>query len=327
MEANTERKPVGDGGSAAGIMMSVIISSYNTRQLLSDCLRSIYRGAPSEPYEIIVIDDASIDGTSQLVRAKFPDVRLLRNEVNCHYSVSNNRGMKQSRGEYLLLLNSDTIVQPQTLDGMIAFLRMHPEAGAVGCRLLNEDGTIQWSVKSLPNAGAALFGARSILSRMFPNNRFSRKHLLQIGRDVTTPFAVVGGYVSGAAVMLPRRVIDAVGYLDCRLFYHVDADHCKRIADAGFQCWYLPTATVIHLNHKGGTAASMRIRFRQLLRFELHSYIYYRKHIRRSIWDLGQIVVPLGLFAHFLVLSAGQTFAELLGAMRSLRGEKASRSP
>jgi GT2 family glycosyltransferase len=324
MEATPERKPAGDGGSAAGIMLSVIISSYNTRELLADCLRSIYRAAPSEPYEIIVIDDASTDGTSELVRAEFPDVRLLRNEVNRHYAVSNNRGMEQARGEYLLLLNSDTIVQPQALDRMIAFLRMHPQAGAVGCRLLNEDGTIQWSVKSLPNAGAALFGARSFLSRMFPNNRFSRKHLLQIGRDVTTPFAVVDGYVSGAAVMLPRRMIDAVGYLDPRLFYHVDADHCKRIADAGFECWYLPTATVIHLNHKGGTAASTRIRFRQLLRFELHSYLYYRKHVRSSAWDVRQIIVPLGLLAHFVMLIAAQTCAELLGALRSLRSQKAS---
>lgn len=327
MEFTTERKSVGDGGTAAAITLSVIISCYNTRELLSDCLQSIYRNPPSEPYEIIVVDDASTDGTSEMVRARFPGVRLLRNEINRHYAFSNNRAIEQARGQYLLLLNSDTIVLPQVLDSMLAFLRMHPEAGVVGCRLLNEDGTIQWSVKSFPNPGSALFGARSFMSRLFPNNRFTRKHLLHLGRDMTTPSIVDAGYVSGASSMMPRKVVDEVGYLDTRLFSHVDADHCKRMADAGYKCYYLPTATVIHLNHKGGTSASTLVRFRSLLMFEVHSYIYYRKHVQRSVWSPMQILVPLGLFAHFLILVAAQACAEFVRVMRSLSQPKKSSAP
>src|SRR6266851_520229 len=107
--------PCNDGATHT-VALSVIIPSYNARELLADCLQSIYRNPPSEPYEIIVVDDASADGTSAMVRARFPEVRLLRNEVNQHYARSNNRAIALARGQYLYLLNNDTIVLPRALD-------------------------------------------------------------------------------------------------------------------------------------------------------------------------------------------------------------------
>jgi GT2 family glycosyltransferase len=310
--------PAAADRAEAAITLSVIIATYNTRELLADCLQSIYQNPPGEPFEIIVVDDASKDGTSEMVRARFPAVRLLVNASNHHYAYSNNRALELARGQFVFLLNSDTIVLPHAFDKMLAFLKSHPEAGAVGCRLLNGDGTIQWSVKTLPNVGAALFGARSFLSRMFPDNRFTRQHLLHIGRDMTTPFDVGEGYVSSAAVMMPRKAVDAAGPLDTRLAYHVDADFCKRIIDAGYRCYYLPEAVIIHLDHKGGTTANLRARFRSLRMFETQSFIYYRKHIQRSAFSPMQIVVALGLFAHFLVLVSAQACKESAGAARSL---------
>jgi N-acetylglucosaminyl-diphospho-decaprenol L-rhamnosyltransferase len=277
-------------------------------EFLADCLQSIHQNPPSEPYEIIVIDDASADGTSEMVRSRFLEVRLLTNEINRHYASSNNRAIKIARGQFIYLLNSDTIVLPQALDRMLTFLREHPEAGVVGSKLLNGDGTIQWSVKSLPNPGSALFGARSIITRLFPNNRYSRKHLLHFDRDLTKPF--VAGYVSSASMMMPRHVVDEVGKLDERLSYHVDADYCRRIGNIGYDCYYLPTAVVIHLDHKGGTMVSLRRRFRSLLEFHIGSYIFYSKHIRQSRWSPMQIVVAVGLFARFLVSLAAQSVAE-----------------
>jgi GT2 family glycosyltransferase len=318
----TDQKPVSDAAPVPAITLSVIISTYNAREVLADCLQSIYQNPPSVPYEIIVVDDASVDGTSEMVRARFPEVRLLRNEKNRHYTYSNNRALDHARGQFLHLLNNDTIVLPQALDRMLAFLREHPEAGAVGSKLLNEDGTTQWSVKSLPNLGSALFGGRSIITRMFPNNPYSRTRLLHLDRDMTKPF--VAGYVSGASKMMPRKVVDEIGYLDGRMFYHVDADYCKRIADAGYQIYYLPTATVIHLNHKGGTMVSPRLRFRSLLSFHVDSYIYYCKHVKRSPWSPMQILVLLGLISHFLALLAIQASAELVGLTRSLSQPKGS---
>jgi N-acetylglucosaminyl-diphospho-decaprenol L-rhamnosyltransferase len=301
------------------VTLSVIIASYNARELLVNCLQSVYQNPPSQPYEIIVVDDASIDGTSEMVRARFPEARLFRNEVNQHYAYSNNRAFQQARGQYLCLLNNDTIMLPEALDGMLRFLQEHPEAGAVGSKLLNGDGTIQWSVKSLPNPGSALFGARSIITRIAPNNRFSREHLQHLGRDLNKPF--VAGYVSSASIMIPRHVVDEVGELDRRLSYHVDADYCKRIADAGYKNYYLPTANVIHLDHKGGTMVSVRRRFRSLVEFHVGSYIFYRKHIMGSPWSPMHTVVAVGLFLRFLVSLAAQALAELCDIVFALAGK------
>ena len=295
--------------AAPRVALSVIIATYNARELLANCLRSIAQNPPRESYEIIVVDDASVDGTSEMLRAQFPHALLLRNEVNRHYAFSNNRAFECARGEYFLLLNNDTIVLPDALDRMIAFLRQHPDAGAVGSKLLNEDGSIQWSVKSLPNPGSALFGARSIITRLFPNNPFSRHHLLHLDRDMTTPFAA--GYVSSAAVMIPRHIIDKVGGLDQRLSYHVDADYCRRISDIGFKSYYFPAATIIHLDHKGGTMVSLPRRFRSLVEFHVGSYLYYRKHIMKSSWSPTHIIVVLGLLIRFGLAALAQVFAEL----------------
>jgi GT2 family glycosyltransferase len=316
----TQPKPIGHWVPDVEIVLTIIISCYNTRDLVGDCLRSIYRSPPGEPFEIILVDDASKDGTGEMVRSEFPEVCLLRNEVNRHYARSNNRAFDHARGRYVLLLNNDTIVLPNALDDMIAFLQEHPDAGMVGCKLLNEDGTIQWSVKSLPNAGAAISGSRSFLAKLFPNNRFTQQHLLHIGRDMTQPF--VAGYVSGAASMMPFSVMKSVGYLDTDLFYHVDADHCKRITDAGYKCYYLPTAAIVHLNHKGGTMATLPVRFRQLMLFEIHSYRYYRKHIQTSSWSPMQIVVAAGLSFHFVVFALAQVWTELTAAARSISQPK-----
>jgi N-acetylglucosaminyl-diphospho-decaprenol L-rhamnosyltransferase len=308
-DSDSDSENVKEAAAHAAVTLSVIISTYNARQIVVDCLQSIYQNPPSEPFEIIVVDDASADGTSEVLRSRWPEVHLLRNDINRHYAYSNNRAIDQARGQYLLLLNNDTIVLPQALDHMVDFLRQHPEAGAVGCKLLNEDGTTQWSVKTLPCFGSALFGARSIITRLFPNNPYSRKHLQHLGRDMTKPF--VAGYVSSACVMLPRQVVDEVGYLDERLSYHVDADYCKRVWNTKSKCYYLPTVEIIHLNHKGGTMVSRRRRFRSLVEFHIGSYIYYHKHVRASAWSPMQVVVATGLAARFLVSLAVQASAEL----------------
>jgi hypothetical protein len=317
-------KLVDNAEGEADITLSVIIPTYRAREVLADCLRSIHQNPPSDPYEIIVVDDASEDGTSEMVHAHFPEVRLLQNKINRHYSSSNNRAFDHARGQFLLLLNNDTIVLPQAFDRMLQFLRQYPKAGAVGCRLLNEDGTTQWSVKSLPSFGSALFGARSVITKVFPYNPYSRKHLLHLDRDMSEPF--IAGYVSGAAKMMPRNVVDEVGYLDTRMFMHVDADYCKRIADAGYSCYYLPTAEVIHLVHKGGSMVSLRRRFRFLVEFHVGSYIYYRKHVQQSIWSPMHIIVATGLLARFLFSLAIQASAELGGIARSFSQRKDSTS-
>lgn len=316
------KKPSSEAMTDAEITLTILISCYNTRNITADCLHSIYQNPPSETYEIILVDDASNDGTSEMVRSEFPNVRLLHSEINRHYAHSNNWGLDNARGRYVLLLNNDTIIVQHALDLMIAFLREHPEAGTVGCKLLNEDGSIQWSVKSLPSPYSAIAGARSYLALLAPNNYFSRQHLLHLSHKTQQPF--VAGYVSSAACMMPIEVIRRVGPLDPLFTYHVDADYCKRISDAGFLCYYLPTATIIHLNHKGGTMATLSVRFRHLLLFEVQSYRYFRKHLQTSAWDLMRFVAMVGLSFHFLVLVSAQVCTEFASVLRSSQMPKRS---
>jgi N-acetylglucosaminyl-diphospho-decaprenol L-rhamnosyltransferase len=302
-------RPAEAGKPSGDIVVSIIVATYNARGLLADCLDSIRLNPPSEPFEIVVVDDASRDGTSEMVRSRFPEVYLITNNVNSHYATSNNTAFQHARGRYFLLLNNDTIVLPHAIDLMVAFLREHPDAGSVGSKLLNEDGTIQWSVKTLPNIGSAFFGARSIITRLFPGNPFSRTHLLHLESDMIEPF--IAGYVSSASVMIPREVVEKVGGLDRRLSYHVDADYCKRISNAGYNNYYLPTATVIHLNHRGGTMVSLRRRYRSVVEFHRGSYIFYQKHIQSTAGLGMHFVVVTGLLVRFVISLAGQTLAEL----------------
>lgn len=314
MNESSRARRLPDPDGVGEVVLTIIIASYNAKELLADCLQSIYDHTPSVSYEIIVIDDCSSDGTYDMVKRNFAEVRLLRNDRNVHYARSNNRALDISRGQYIYLLNADTVVLPGAIDAMIEFLRAHPDAGAVGSRLLNEDGSVQWSVKSLPGVGSALFGARSFLSRLFPGNPFTRKHIQHLDSDMKEPF--VAGYVSSASVMMPVAVVKRVGHLDGRLSYHVDADYCKRISDVGYKTYYLPGATVIHLNHKGGTMVSLRRRFRSVVEFHVGSYIYFHKHIMRSPFHPYRLVVVILLFGRFLASLALLACRELLDTLR-----------
>ena len=299
-------------------LLSIIIANYNGRELLAGCLKSIYQNPPRCGFEIFVVDDASSDGSYEMVKERFPGVQLLQNEKNVHYGKSNNRALDRAHGRYVYLLNNDTVMLPRALDEMVQFLDQHPKVGAVGSKLLNGDGTIQASVKTLPCAMSGLFGARSIITRLFPNNRFSRQHLLHLSRDMHGPFRA--GYVSSASILIRREVIQQVGYLDERLSYHIDADYCKRIWDAGWEVYYLPTATVIHFDHKGGTMVSFKRRFKSVVEFHRGSYIYYCKHQMTSPWHPMRLLVVIGLGVRFVFSLLLHLTKEILGS-----GQKRSR--
>ncbi len=297
------------GPATEDIALSIIIANYNGRELLAECLTSIYQHPPRYPFEVVVVDDASSDGSSAMVRERFPQVHLLCNETNVHYGRSNNAAFDLARGRAILLLNNDTVVLPDALDRMIAFLDENPKAGAVGSKLLNGDGSIQASVKTLPSLMSGLFGARSILTKLFPNNPFSRRHLLHLSQDMSRPFSA--GYVSSASIMIRREVVQQVGGLDGRLSYHVDADYCKRVWDAGWGVFYLPTATVIHFDHQGGTMVSRRRRLKSIVEFHRGSYIYFCKHQHKSPLHPLHILAVVALGLRFIASALLQLTKEL----------------
>lgn len=299
-------------------VISVIIASYNTRELLSRCLDSIYRIPCDRAAEVFVMDDASSDGSPEMVRERFPQVQLIVNRENRGYAYSNNLGIAKSRGRFVYLLNSDTEVHPGALDHLASFLETHPDVGAVGSALYNGDGSVQASVKSLPTIRSAFFGKRSWLARWFPRFSATRSELLNWRVETGTPFQA--GYVSSASIMMPRDVVARVGDLDTRLWYFIDADYCKRIGDIGRSVYCVPAAKVLHVEHLGGTLAGWKQRFRSMWRFHYGAYIFFRRHSGWAGWHPVTMVIILGIAARFVLSIALQTIKELTGVEREVYG-------
>lgn len=231
----------------APVELSVIVVTYNSCTLTLACVASVLAeravGAPT--LELIVVDNASTDATLETVRRQSPDVRLLRQTANLGFARGNNVGLTAARGHYFLLLNSDTQVQPGALAALVAFMDAHPEAGACGPMLLNPDGSLQPSGRDLPTL-TSLFLDMSKLHRLWRSNLYA-----QGGRDYTQVAAV--GELSAAALLVRRSVYEQVGGLDPAFFaYYEDVDWCKRIGDAGYRIYYVPTAQVMH--HWQGTS-------------------------------------------------------------------------
>lgn len=273
------------------------------------CLESIYSNQPKRSFEVIVMDDASPDESAAIVRERFPQVRLFVNPRNVGYARSNNHAIGESRGRFVFLLNSDAQLLPGTLDALAEFLETHPEAGAAGSTLYNDDGTIQASVKAFPSAKSAFIGARSALSRWFP--WLSRNQLLHWKTEKGQPFQA--DYVSSASIMIPRDVTLQTGPLDVRLWYFIDADYCKRIWNLGRPVYCIPAAKAIHLEHQGGTKANVKQRFRSLVQFHYGAYIFFHKHYGKGYFYPMRVLVILGLSARFVFSISLQIIKEILG--------------
>jgi len=301
-------------GTPLAVEASAVVVSHNAREMLRACLLSLQGAPPRRTLEVIVVDNGSRDGSPEMVREGFPRVQIVENARNLGYAPACNQGMRRARGRHVLLLNPDVQLAPGAVDTLADFLEAHPDAGAAGGLLSEGDGSVQRNhVKALPSLRSALFGYRSVLSRWFPDNRFTRAELQHWRARSGEPFEA--SFVSTACLMVAREVLDVIGEMDDTFFQWVDADLCKRILDAGRRVYCLPGATGVHHQHRGGSMVSWRRRFATLADFHLGAYRYDRKHARRPA--PARLLVALGLFSRF-VLSAGlQTGRELAGAFRS----------
>lgn len=279
--------------------LSIILVSFNTREILRQCLESVIGGIGADACEIFVIDNASSDGSAEMVRESFPAVNLVVNIKNTGFASANNQGIRASSGRFVLLLNTDTIVEPDALETMAAFLEETPEAGAVGAKLLNEDSTIQAGSKAFPTPLTAFFGKQSLLTRWFPNNPLTRRYLVCLFADHSRPFEVDS--ISGAALMARRETIDDIGLLDEGYFmYWEDVDWCWRMKKRGWRAYYHPLAPVIHLEGKSTTRRDAR----PIIAYHKGVFRLFRKHYfssPRSPWNLVTALV-LTLRAATLIL-------------------------
>ena len=283
--------------------LSVVVVSYNTRALLDRCLRSVAESGGGLAIETIVVDNGSTDGSLELVRERHAGVQLVASETNLGFSSANNVGMREASGRYILLLNSDAEIAADVdalaLRKLADFLDSRLEAGIVGPQLLHSDRSLQGVAKAFPTPLAALFGRKTLATRLWPNNRFSRRYLLERHNDGTEPFEVDS--VSGACLMARRAAVQEVGALDEGYFmYWEDVDWCRRFKRAGWKVYCLPEARVVH--HEG--QSSQRQSDRLIVEFHRSAYRYYCKHHATTILHPMRLLAFVGL-----VLRAGLLLA------------------
>lgn len=224
--------------------LSVIVVSYNVREFVKQCLHSLSRAHFTGQVEIVVVDNDSYDGTAEMVRRSFPMVRLVANQSNRGFAAAANQGVAASIGDFVLLLNPDTIVEEQTLQVLSDYLRAHPETGCVGPKILNSDGSLQAACKrSFPTPWVALTHLLG-LAALFPKSRrFARYNLTYLDPDQTH----VVEAVSGSCMCLPRWIWGEIGPMDEAFFlFGEDLDYCYRIGQAGYQVVYHPATHIVH---------------------------------------------------------------------------------
>ncbi|WP_448592045.1 glycosyltransferase family 2 protein [Thermoflexus hugenholtzii] len=272
--------------------VSVIVVSWNVWSWLAPCLRSIRQALGRLEGEIIVVDNASTDGTPERVREAFPEVRLLINPANRGFPAANNQGMAVARGRYFFLLNPDTVVLDQAIEDLVTFADAHPDVGVVGPQLLNPDGSVQSSRRRFPTFWTALFES-TWWQPWAP--RFILAHYYVLDRPDHEIQEV--DWVTGAAMLVRREVVERVGPMDEGFFmYAEELDWCRRIRQAGWRVFYYPPAKVIHY----GGRSSDQVPALQHLAFQRSKIRYFRKHhgpwaaaalqaflIAQYLWQIG----------------------------------------
>ncbi|MBT4100913.1 MAG: glycosyltransferase, partial [Gemmatimonadetes bacterium] len=276
--------------------LTVVIPSYNTRDLMEQALRTVEEASADLSVETIVVDNASQDGSQQMVRERFPDAVLICNEKNLGFAGANNLAFRRARGRHILLLNSDTIVRADTLHTMVSYLDDHPEVGAAGCKVLNPDGTLQLDCRrAFPTPSAAIYKLTG-LSRLFPQSRrFARYNLSYLDEDETAEVDAL----SGSFMLVRRETLQQVGGLDEAYFmYGEDLDWCFRMREAGWKIYYVPTTQIIHFRGQSGRSRALRVQFRK----NEAMAIFVHKHMRQRyrffpVWLLHAGIIAYSLYA------------------------------
>lgn len=273
---------------------SIIIVNWKVRALLEKCLFSIYQNNTEANFEIIVVDNDSRDGTSEMVMVQFPKVKMIALTHNSGFARANNLAIQQARGKYLFILNPDTEVLPNFFEKSKQYLDHHPEVSIMGPKILNPDKTLQLSVRRFPNLlSQALIMLK--LRNVLVDNKLLSNYLL-FNFDYTKEQDVE--QIMGAAMLIRSEVLDKIGLFDERFFvWFEEIDLCKRAHQAGFRIRYFPDAQIIH--HGGSSFNKSKVFYKQLI-FNNSLIKYFFKH--KPIWQLLVIlfIVPINLFLTFL---------------------------
>jgi N-acetylglucosaminyl-diphospho-decaprenol L-rhamnosyltransferase len=290
--------------------LSIAIVSWNVRDLLRRCLRSILADLQTCKLELIVVDNASTDGSAAMVRDEFPDVHLVASERNLGYPGGNNAGLRLAEGRYVMILNPDAEVYPGALAALVAYADAHPDVGVVGPQLLNPDGSVQSSRRRFPTFATALFES-TWLQALAPRRLLERYYMLDQPDDTTLDV----DWVDGAALMARREAVEQVGLLDEGFFmYSEELDWCRRFRQAGWRVVYLPAAQIVH--HRG--KSSDQVVAARHIHFQTSKVRYFRKHHGALAAETLRLFL-LGNYAWQLGLEGAKW---RLGLRRPLRAER-----
>ncbi len=302
---------------------SVIIVSWNVRELLRRCLASVNSQQYSREAfsiqsadsplntEIIVVDNASRDGTVEMLRAEFPDVRVIANAENAGFTRGNNQALAVAQGRYLFLLNPDTELRPGALQTLIDYMNAYPRVGIVGPRLFYGDGMPQSSRRRFPTLATAFLESTK-LQQWFPRNRvLTRYYMLDTPDDATQEV----DWINGSAMFVRREMYDQIGGFDEAFFmYSEELDWCYRAKQAGWQIVYLPTAQVMHYEGK----SSEQVVAARDIYFHSSKIRFFRKYRGAFVAETLRAFLLL-MFAYQIVEESAKW---LLGHKRALRAER-----
>lgn len=269
--------------------LSVIVVNHNAAAFLNRCLKSIACALAGIDHEVCIVDNASSDESASLIRKQFPQVQWLSNERNLGFAAALNRGLQNTRGRYILWLNPDAELLDDRITDLLRYLENNAGVGILGPQLVDPDGKRQLSCRSFPSYRTAFFHRYSLLSRLFPRNRYALQYLHS---DWDGEAVREVDWVSGACLLHRREVSSQLGGLDERFFmYCEDVDFCLRAKQKGWSACYHPAARVLH--HIGGS--TRQIRRKMTLERHRSMWRYYQKHFRRN--PLKDLLVGAVLWA------------------------------
>ena len=290
--------------------LSIVIVNYNTEKLLRGCIESVYAGANGTPLDIWVVDNHSRDNSVAMIKSLFPMVKVIENPSNIGFSRANNMVVSQSRSDFILLLNPDTLVIGDAIERVAKFMREHPEVGIAGCKVLNRDGTLQLACRrSIPTPEVAFYRLTG-LSRLFPRSRVMAKYNMTYESPDRTHEVDA---VSGAFLMIRRKVVEEVGQLDERFFmYGEELDWCLRTKRAGWAVMYYPEAQIVH--YKGeSTKSNSR---KAALEFYRAMYLFHKKHFAKDYSPITNFLIYAGIAFKALSSWRSLLFSAKVGSRR-----------
>jgi N-acetylglucosaminyl-diphospho-decaprenol L-rhamnosyltransferase len=254
--------------------VTVIVVSYNTAHLLDRMFGTLEAARGSLRLQVIVVDNASRDGSADILRTKYPNAELIENRTNVGFGRANNQALPWIRGRFVLLLNTDAFMAPDTLRTTVAFMEVHTRCGVLGVKLVGGDGTLQPSCRYFPTPWNVFLGSTG-LKRVFPGTR--------LVDDMTWDHASVRecDWVPGCYYLVRREVIERVGLFDPRYFlYYEEVDHCHRVRQAGWNVIYYPFTHVVHLGgESAATEGPLTFAGRQISALQIESQLlFFRKH-------------------------------------------------